>query len=33
MRIRSPWFMWAEVAVAVVVMVIEILNKQERGRS
>lgn len=25
--------MWAEVAVAVVVMVIEILNKHERGRS
>ena len=33
MPIKNPWLLWAEVAVAVVMMVIEILKQQERGRS
>jgi len=29
----NPWLVWAEIALAVVVMVVEAVKKQERGRS
>jgi hypothetical protein len=32
MPTKRPWLVWAEVIVAVAVMVIEVLKKQERGR-
>ena len=33
MQTRSPWLVWAEVIIAVAVMVIQVLKKQERGQS
>ncbi len=32
-KAKVPWLMWAEIAVAVVVMVVEVLKKKQRGKS
>ena len=33
MQIKNPWLVWTEIAIAVVVMVVEVLKKKEHGRS
>ena len=32
-RTMFPWLVWAEVAVAIVALVVEVLKKSERGKS